>query len=69
MAKLQDSVKECNPNVIDITNNITKNLTLIKERERVGLLIKVNKEKINDYQTSLNDLKNEYIKRCMTNRG
>lgn len=62
--KLENSVSQCNTNTIDITNNIIKNLTIINERKRVGLLINVNQSKIDDFEKKFKYLKNEFVNKC-----
>jgi hypothetical protein len=62
--KLKNSVSECNINIVDIASDITKNLTIINERKRVGLLIDVNQSKMDDVEKEFKYLMNEFIKKC-----
>lgn len=62
--KLENSVSQCNTNTIDITNSITKNLTIINERKRVGLLIHINQSKMDDFEKRFKYLKNEFANKC-----
>ena len=64
LSKLRNNVSECNVNTVDILDNITKNLTVISERKRVGLLINVNQPKIDDFEKELKYLKNEFKSKC-----
>jgi hypothetical protein len=62
--KLKNSVSECNINTVDIANDITKDLTIINERKRVGLLIDVNQPKMDDFEKELKYLKNDFKNKC-----
>jgi hypothetical protein len=62
--KLKNNVSQCNTNVVDIANDITKNLTIINERKRVGLLIDVNQPKMDDFEKEFKYLKNEFKNKC-----
>lgn len=62
--KLKNSVSECNVNTVDIANDITKNLTIINERKRVGLLIDVNQQTIDDFEKEFKNLKNDFKSKC-----
>lgn len=62
--KLKNSVSECNISTVDIANDITKNLTIINERKRVGLLIDVNQPKMDDFEKEFKHLKNEFENKC-----
>lgn len=62
--KLKNSVSECNTNIVDIASDITKNLTVINERKRVGLLIDVNQSKMDDFEKEFKYLTNEFMKKC-----
>jgi hypothetical protein len=61
---LKNSVSECNINTVDIADNITKNLTTINERKRVGLIINVNQPKMDDFDRDFKYLKNEFKDKC-----
>ena len=62
--KLRDNVSECNTNTVDIASDITKNLTVINERKRVGLLIDVNQSKMDDFEKEFKYLTHEFMKKC-----
>lgn len=64
---MEKSVMACSSDTINISNNITKNFTLIDERIRVGLLYSVDENKINDKKNKFNDLKNQFINNCECN--
>ena len=62
--KLKKSISECNIDTVDIAGNITKNLTIINERKRVGLIINVNQPKMDDFEKEFKYLKNEFLNKC-----
>lgn len=62
--KLKNSVSGCNINTVDIANDITKNLTIINERKRIGLLVDINQPKMDDFEKEFKYLKNEFRSKC-----
>lgn len=62
LSELRNSISGCNINAVDIANNITKNLTIISERKRVGLLINVDQS--DDFEKEFKYLKSEFKNKC-----
>lgn len=61
--KMKIGVDACDLNILDISNNIIKDLTIFDERKKVGK-ISTNNEKIGDMTNKFKGLRDKFYVRC-----